>query len=264
MIKTSHELPLCLLDKSYEWNDYEFCLPTYYFKSEVYKNHYLNAKKEGSFIIADNGLFEGDNFTQKELIDFVNELQPDIFVIPDVWNDDFQSYKNAKYWQNVIKEALPESTKLMAVIQCTDYSIGSSLYQKYIDLEIECIAFNHSSTAYQKFFPHVNLSVSKMMGRIHFINQLKANNIINNNVHHHLLGCAIPDEFKYYGPGYEFIKTIDTSNPVVWGCKGFSYDDIITSLEKPLEKIEEFFYKDLDNSTKNLIFYNIKKFKSYL
>ncbi len=264
MIKTSHELPLCLLNKSYDWNDYEFCLPTYWFKSEEYKQHYLNAKKEGSFIIADNGLFEGDSFTQQQLIEFVNELQPDIFVIPDVWNDAFQSYRNAKYWQNVVKASLPESTKLMAVIQCTDYEIGSSLYQEYIDLGIRCIAFNHSSTAYQQFFPHKNLSVSKMMGRIYFINQLLKTNVINHTVHHHLLGCAIPDEFKYYGPGYEFIKTLDTSNPVVWGCKGVSYDDIITSIEKPVEKIEEFFNERLDSNIEEIIFNNIKTFKSYL
>ena len=152
----------------------------------------------------------------------------------------------------------------MAVIQCTDYNIGSSLYREYIDLGIKCIAFNHSSTAYQQFFPHENLSVSKMMGRIYFINKLKAGGLIEHHIHHHLLGCAIPDEFKYYGPGYEFIKTLDTSNPVVWGCKGHSYDDVITSIEKPTEKIEEFFNKDLDHLDKELIFDNIKKFKSYL
>ena len=157
MVKVSHELPLCFLDKGKEWNDYDFCLPTYWFKSEKYKQYYLNAKKEERFIIADNGLFEGDSFTEKQLIDFVNELQPDIFVIPDVWNDAFQSYRNAKYWFNVMKDQLPENTNLMAVIQCTDYAIGSSLYQEYVDLGIKHIAFNHSSTAYQQFFPHKNL-----------------------------------------------------------------------------------------------------------
>jgi hypothetical protein len=264
MIKVSHELPLCILNKSKEWNDYEFCLPTYWFKSEEYKQYFLNAKKAGRFIIADNGLFEGDSFTEKQLIDFVNELKPDVFVIPDVWNDAFISYRNAKYWQNVLKEQLPKETKLMAVIQCTDYTIGASLYKEYIDLGLTHIAFNHSSVAYKEFFPHENISVSKMMGRIYFINQLKKHNVINKLVHHHLLGCAIPDEFKYYGPGYEFIKTLDTSNPVVWGCKGHSYDDILVSIEKPTEKIEEFFHKDLDYLIKELIFDNIKKFKSYL
>jgi hypothetical protein len=264
MIKVSHELPLCLMSHDRELNDYDFCLPTYWFKSEEYKQYFLKAKTAGRFIIADNGLFEGDSFTEKQLIEFVNELQPDIFVIPDVWNDAFQSYRNAKYWQNVVSHYLPKKTKLMAVIQCTDYTIGSSLYQEYIDLGIRHIAFNHSSVAYQQFFPHKNISVSKMMGRIYFINKLMENNIIDLSAHHHLLGCAIPDEFKYYGPGYEFIKTLDTSNPVVWGCKGYSYDDVIVSVMKPSEKIEEFFHEDLDSMFRELIFDNIKKFKSYL
>ena len=200
MIKVSHELPLCLLDKSKELNDYDFCLPTYWFKSEEYKQYFLNAKAEGRFIIADNGLF----------------------------------------------------------------NIGSSLYEEYVDLGIKHIAFNHSSTAYQQFFPHKNLSVSKMMGRIYFINRLLEHNIIEPSIHHHLLGCAIPDEFKYYGHGYEFIKTLDTSNPVVWGCKGYSYDDVLVSIMKPSEKIEEFFHEDLASLFRELIFDNIKKFKSYL
>jgi hypothetical protein len=262
MIKVSHELPLCFLNKGKEWNDYDFCLPTYWFKSEQYKQHYLDAKAAGRFIIADNGLFEGDSFTEKQLIGFVNELQPDIFVIPDVWNDALLSLRNAKRWANM-KEILPENTKLMAVIQCTDYKIGSLLYGQYIDLGVEAIAFNHSSTAYQDFFPHENISISKMMGRIYFINQLKKTKIIDNHIHHHLLGCAVPDEFKYYGKGYEFIKTLDTSNPVVWGCKGVSYDENITSIEKPKEKIEEFFNENLDAKEK-LIIFNINKFKNYI
>lgn len=264
MIKVSHELPLCFQHYSAVLNDYEFCLPTYWFKSEEYKQYFKEAKLKGRFIIADNGLFEGDSFTEQQLIDFVNELRPDIFVIPDVWNDAKHSYKNAKHWQKEIRQYLPSETKLMAVVQCTDFKIGSNLYEDYIDLGIKCIAFNHSSSAYKDFFPHENISVSKMMGRIYFINQLKAHNKINKDVHHHLLGCAIPDEFKYYGPGYEFIKTLDTSNPVVWACKGVNYGDLTTSLEKPVEKIEEFFDKDLDFRTESLIFNNIRKFKSYL
>jgi hypothetical protein len=260
----SHEVPLCLLEESYKFNDYDFVLPTYWEKSTQYKQHFLNVLKTDRFTILDNGLFEGDSFTSYELIGIIQELQPNVFVIPDIWNDANQSYVRAKYWQNTLKEQLPTNTKLMAVVQCTDYTIGSQLYKSYLDLGIEYIAFNHSSIAYQKFFPHENLSISKMMGRIYFINQLKENGVINTTTHHHLLGCSIPDEIKYYGKGYEFIKTIDSSNPVVWGCKGVSYNEKITSIEKPKEKIEEYFDKNLDFKTKELIFDNINKFKEYL
>lgn len=264
MIKVSHELPSCLLDKSKEWNDYEFCLPTYWFKSPQYKEYYKNAKKENRFIIADNGLFEGDSFTEQQLIEFVNELQPDIFVIPDVWNDAIQSYKNAKYWCNVLKSQLPKTTKLMAVVQCTDYGVGSLLYNQYVDLGVEAIAFNHSSTAYQDFFPHENLSVSKMMGRIYFINQLKKNNIIQNHIHHHLLGSSIWLEFLYYGKGYEFIKTMDSSFPVILGCeyKELFNPEVLTT--KPKHKIEKWFDSILDPHQIEQIEKNILKFKNLL
>lgn len=263
-MQVSHELPLCLLNKGEQWNDYDFCLPTYWFKYKAYREYFIKAKQNKRFIILDNGLFEGDSFTQDELIKLINELEPDIFVIPDVWNDAEQSYRNAKYWKNVISHQLPKNTKLMAVIQCTDFDIGSKLYLQYIDLGIKHIAFNHSSTAYQDFFPHENLSISKMMGRIYFINKLKKQNIIDEQIYHHLLGCSIPDELKYYGEGYKFIKSVDSSNPVVWGCKGHSYDEKITSIEKPKEKIEEFFDKNLDYFQKELILDNIRKFRNYL
>ena len=263
MIKVSHELPLCFLNKGKEWNDYDFCLPTYWFKSEQYKQHYLDAKAAGRFIIADNGLFEGDSFTEKQLIEFVNELQPDIFVIPDVWNDALLSLRNAKRWTNM-REILPENTKLMAVIQCTDYKIGSLLYGQYMDLGVEAIAFNHSSTAYQDFFPHENISISKMMGRIYFINQLKKKNIIDNHIHHHLLGCATFLEFKAYNdPAYFFIKTADTSNPVIFGLKEQKYT-FNNCWDKPNEKIEVWFDKEINNKQLECIKHNVEVFKTLL
>ena len=53
---------------------------------------------------------QAEYLTEKQLIEFVNELQPDIFVIPDVWNDALLSLRNAKRWTNM-KEILPENTK---------------------------------------------------------------------------------------------------------------------------------------------------------
>ena len=262
-MKVSHELPLCLLSKSKELNDYDFCLPTYWFKSDQYKNYFNQAKLEDRFIIADNGLFEGDSFTENQLIEFVNEVQPDIFVIPDVWNDATLSLRNAKRWVDM-KEILPKNTKLMAVIQCTDYRIGSLLYGQYIDLGVEAIAFNHSSTAYQDFFPHKNTSVSKMMGRIYFINKLMENNIIDSTVHHHLLGSSIWTEFLYYGKGYEFIKTMDSSFPVILGAKYQNIFNIENLINKPKEKIEIYFDKELDKTQIEFIYDNIRSFKNLI
>lgn len=263
MIKVSHELPLCLQKDSELLNDYEFCLPTYWFKYKQYKRYFKEAKEKGRFIIADNGLFEGDSFTELELIYFLNELKPDIFVIPDVWNDANKSWENALKWID-LQKIIPYDTKLMAVIQCTDFEIGSKLYLDYINLGIKHIAFNHSSVAYQEFFPHENLSVSKMMGRIYFINQLKEHKKINKDVHHHLLGCASFLEFKTYNdPAYSFIKTADTSNPVIFGLKEQKYT-FDNCWDKPNEKIEVWFDKKINKIQFECIKHNIEVFKTLL
>lgn len=258
----SHELPLQILNKDTEYNDYSFVLPTYWYKSEEYKQHYLNQKQQGRFLIADCGLFEGDYFSPEDLFDFINELQPNYFVIPDVWNDAEQSLKNAKDWIEMIKF---KNTKYLAVVQCTDLKIGTKLYKEYCNIGVDGIAFNHSSIAYQDMFPHANLSVSKMMGRIYFINHLIKNNIIDITKYHHLLGASIWTELMYYKePEYSFINSVDTSSPIVWGCKGTGICTPEAMQQKPPEKIEEWFDKILTEKQLEQIQFNVENFKRYV
>ena len=44
MFKISHELPINLLDRSFEINDYEYCLPHLLDQNEEYKRHFYKAK----------------------------------------------------------------------------------------------------------------------------------------------------------------------------------------------------------------------------
>jgi len=257
----SHEIPLQLLETSKSFNDYDFVLPTYWFKSQQYKEFYQKSTK---LKIGDCGLFEGDSFSNNELIEFIKESNLDYFIIPDVWNDATQCLRNAKYWLNTIKPQLPKQTKLMAVIQCTDLNIGSTLYQQYLDLGVEAIAFNHSSEAYPKIFPHKNISISKTFGRIFFINLLLEKGIIKENIWHHLLGTNSVNEFySYKDPAYSFIKSMDSSNPIIYGCKKQKYN-LTNTWNKPKEKVEVWFDNKLDQEQLECINYNIKQFKEII
>ena len=53
MFKVSHELPINMLDQSYDINDYEYCLPHLLDQNETYKNHFYQAKKDGRYIVMD-------------------------------------------------------------------------------------------------------------------------------------------------------------------------------------------------------------------
>lgn len=172
-IKISHEVPLSLLNESNKFNDYQYILPHLIDKYESYKNYMLSYRKNSdSFIICDNGLFEGVTHTENDLIEKINLIKPDIFVVPDEWNDTALTYRNAKYWMNVIKEQLPKETELMVVMQ--GHSLGDfmNLYNQSAALGYTHFAFNHSSKYYQNDGYHPNPLVNQMMNRIYIISRL--------------------------------------------------------------------------------------------
>ena len=73
-MKVSHELPLSLLHNAYKWNDYDYCLPHLIDKSMQYRLFFQKSRKDGRFIIMDNGLFEGVEHTLDDLFEKINAL----------------------------------------------------------------------------------------------------------------------------------------------------------------------------------------------
>lgn len=259
-MKVSHELPIELLNKSYEWNDYDYCLPHILDKSERYRLFFQKAHLDKRFIIMDNGLFEGVKHTTEDLLDKIFLIHPDIFIVPDEWNDSFTTLRNAKHWMINYKKDLPEKTNLMAV--CQGKTIGELLttYQTLIDLGYKHIAFNHSSIAYKDKYPDHNPLFAQMYGRIELVRIMIEKNIFRKGIYHHLLGCSLPQEIIAYS-GMDWIKSVDTSNPIIVGYKGERYTDNGINF-KPSEKIEDLFDKDLEDKMEDIIF-NIQKFKQF-
>lgn len=261
-MKIFHELPLCLLDQAYNMTDGDYCLPHLVDKYKEYKNYFLKARKDGRFIICDNGLFEGITHTENDLLEKINLINPNIFIVPDVWNNTDLTLRNARYWMNNYKNDLPYLTNLMVVLQGETYSNIKLLYQHCIDLGFTYFAFNHSSIAYQNIFPHKNKLISQMMGRINLVGRLSNEGLISDSHYIHLLGCSLPQEFMHY-EGYDFIKSVDTSNPIIKGLKGEVYD-YFKSFTKPSEKIEEFMELEIGNNKLSAVLYNVKMFRRYI
>jgi len=261
-MKISHELPLGLMHQAYQWNDYDYCLPHLLDQYEQYKLFFTKAKKDKRFIIMDNGLFEGVTHTTEDLLSKIEWLQPNIFIVPDAWNDSSITLRNAKHWMINYKNHLPENTNLMAVCQGKDMGELISTYQILVDLGYKHIAFNHSSIAYEKEY-EVNMPKLKkqMYGRMEFIRRLVQSGSIRKSHYHHLLGCSLPQEFMAYD-SWDFIKSVDTSNPILVGAEGVRYTDSGISF-KPENKLEHYFEMNLDNRIEDITF-NVNKFKSYV
>ena len=259
MIKISHEVPISLFEYNNEWSNYDYCLPIFMDKYPEYRQFFLDQRERDRFIIMDNSLFEGYTHTTQDLLEKIQLVQPDIFIVPDEWNDSIITAKNAKYWKQF---TLPERTKLMVVLQGKTVNEIHLLYQTCVDLGYTHFAFNHSSIVYQELGGSENPLANQSVGRVMLIEYLRSQNVVKDYHYIHLLGCSTPQEFTYYRDNCpDLINSVDTSNPIIVGALNQRYSDV-GLLTKPSNKIEEFMEKDLSSSLEDIIF-NVNKFKEF-
>ena len=259
MIKISHELPLSLLPYSSDWNDYEYCLPHLLDKHADYRQFFLDTKERDRFIIMDNGLFEGVKHTTQDLLEKIDLIEPNIFIVPDEWNERDITAKNAKHWTQY---KLPFKTKLMVVLQGKTVNEIHTLYQQCVDLGYTHFAFNHSSVVYQELGGSENKLANQSVGRVLLIQYLLTQNVIKDHHYIHLLGASTPQEFTYYRDAHPtLINSVDTSNPIICGALGTRYSEI-GLLTKPSNKIEEFMEQNLEDKLEDIIF-NVNVFKNF-
>ena len=254
-----HELPLSLMEYSSEWCDGEYCLPHLLDKHSDYRQYFLDSRERDRFIICDNGLFEGVTHTTQDLLEKIDLIKPDIFIVPDEWNDSTITAKNAKHW---LQYKMPMRTKLMVVLQGKTVSDIHLLYQQCVDLGYTHFAFNHSSIVYQELGGSENALANQSVGRVLLIQYLLQQKVIKDHHYIHLLGASTPQEFTFYRDAVpNLINSVDTSNPIICGALGIKYTEF-GLLEKPKEKIEEFMEENLDSKLEDIIF-NVNKFKEF-
>jgi hypothetical protein len=256
-IKVSHETPFCLLKDSLKFNDYQYALPHLLEENEEYRNHFLKCKEDGVEIYLDNSLHElGYAMDNDILLKWINILEPSNFFIPDVWEDWRGSLKNAQEWANI---KVPENTTKVAVVQAYNYTQASHLVLDYQELGYKKIAFSYGASYYNTLCPHPNKDFGKAMGRFTVISRMEEDGILNRHTMVHLLGTAWPAEFGMYS-NFDFIESIDTSNPVMAAIDNLEYGDLGLDY-KPIANMNNF--QDID---KSLIYYgtlehNIWKFR---
>ncbi len=140
-VKVSHEVPLQLLGLSETFNDYDYCLPHLLDKYPEYEAYFRQAKEKGRYIIMDNSLHElGEAYDTSRLLHWVSELEPNEFIIPDVWENATYSVRNAKIWASI---EVPDNTTKVAVVQGKSYSDFVNSYQSYKWFGYQKISFSY-------------------------------------------------------------------------------------------------------------------------
>ena len=257
MIKVSHEVPRCLLKASLEFNDYQYCLPHLLDQDTAYKKHFYDFKKSGGYIIMDNSLHElGEAYDHERLMFWVNELEPDEFIVPDVWMDAASTIQNAKEW---IKLKYPSNTTPVAVVQSKSFEEAEQCYLALKNMGYKKIAISYGADWYAEKFTGFKIDKAKMFGRIAAVKQMFYNGTIKKDDRVHLLGCSLPQEFGWYN-NCSYIESIDTSNPVMAALEGIKYSD--TGLDyKPKANMNDYFNIDSTKVNLNLVLNNVKTFK---
>ena len=226
-------------------------------QNEEYKNFFYESKKQGRYIVMDNSLHElGEAYDTDRLFHWIKEIEPDEFIVPDVWENYSESVRNAKLWSQI---ELPDGVTKVAVVQAKDKHEAVLCTQMYKDLGYKKIAYSYGASYYNDICPHPNKDFGKAIGRYMVINDLMKNKILSPKDRVHLLGTASPIEFGLY-KNIECIESIDTSNPVMAGIEQKMYFDLGLPT-KPEANMNNF--QDIEEKDANLEFieYNVRKFR---
>jgi hypothetical protein len=258
MIKISHEVPLCLLDSSRDFNDYDYCLPHLLDSEPGYLEYFLKAKKDGRYIIMDNSLHElGEAYDSERLRHWIGVLKPNEFIIPDVWECYERSITNARVWSQI---ELPEGVEKVAVVQAKTIHEASLCTKAYKDLGYGKICFSYGASYYNDVCPHPNKDLGKALGRLYVISALMEMGDIRQDDRIHLLGCAVPQEFGWY-KDINCIESIDTSNPVMATLDNQSYLDG-GLYQKPKSNMNDHFHMMFDEVDFEILDHNLAMFKT--
>jgi len=252
----SHEVPRCLLKASPEFNDYDYCLPHLLDQDEEYRQYFIDARDKGRYVIMDNSLHElGESYDHKRLLFWIKELEPNEFIVPDVWMEGHMTAAQAKYWQQF---TYPKKTRITAVIQGKDKNDAYLCANLLSNLGYEKLCVSYGATWYNDFFPHSNKDMGKALGRVRFVQGLlKLPNL--KDIKFHLLGCSIPQEFGWYDY-HPQIESIDTSNPIMAGIEGNLYKDYGLN-NKPKANMNGHFEIKLEELPYSKILHNTRLFR---
>jgi hypothetical protein len=106
--------------------------------------------------------------------------------------------------------------------------------------------------------------VGYALGRVQTLTRLLQDGVINTKKPHHLLGCALPIEFMFYRQGFEWLESLDTSNPIVHALLGLGYEPGGLDDKKSIKLIELLNTPEPSVATMHTIKHNIQYFRSYV
>jgi hypothetical protein len=241
-IKVSHESPIALLPESTEYNDYQYCLVHLMEEQEEYKEWFLEkfqTKVPYGEILLDNSIFE---------------------LIEDSW----ATMTKMEEWDKQYGNDLP-GLKIGAVQGKTWTEIVECY--RFMTAYADYIAISFDLSMYQVTGASGKIDINpklkrQMTGRQHLVKRLIDEGWWDWEKPHHLLGASLAREFKWYVDNNIYnIRSLDTSNPVVAGLLGHTYNGDFGLSIKPSTLLADLINAQPDEDAVERIQYNTSQFK---
>lgn len=261
-----HEAPLSIFDKVQRITGGDYFLANVLETNPKYLEKARESVAAGRHTILDNGVFELEKaMAFDKFVDWICEIEPEYYIVPDVLEDGKSTVENMKTWLESYVFKVPYKCKIIGVAQGKDFLDFVACYRYMSESPaVDKIAIPFDFSWYCKDFAteHPCKLVNWAEGRKEMLCTMIQDNLINPDKPHHLLGCSLPYEFGYYlnGECWDFIESIDTSNPVVAGLKGLEYVPGFGLNQKPSQKLYTMIDESVSEDQWKKIEHNVKSF----
>lgn len=265
----SHETPISMLEESRKYNSYCYALVHLFETNPEYYSFFKTSLTLGREVLLDNSIFELKKaFDPAKFANYVEELRPTYYVIPDVLED---AQDTIDSWKDFVDKYKNLPGLKIGVVQGKTYQDLVKCY-RFMSENADYIAISFDYSWYQTIglarsgeqtdTSHLERMAS---GRQYFIERLINDCIWDYNKPHHLLGCSLAREFGAYRnlpyKAWKSIRSCDTSNPVVAGIKGLRYVQGIGLYEKPSTLLADLINHKVSDEELDNILYNVNEFK---
>lgn len=262
----SHETPISHLETSRNYNDYDYCLVHLLDQHPKYEQFFQQSLLRGREVLLDNSIFELKTaFASDKFAAAVEKMKPTYYVVPDVLES---SYDTMASWEEFDEEYSELPGLRIGVVQGNSYESIVNCY-KFMKEHADYIAISFDYSWYQL----VGISPNRMgmsetrlhrqcTGRQHLISRLIADGIWDSSVPHHLLGCSLAREFKFYRENnIKGIRSVDTSNPIIASLHNMRYVEGIGLSNKPSTLLADMINHEVTVDEIDLIKFNTSHFR---
>ena len=236
-------------------------------EQEEYKEWFLEkyrAKVPNGEILLDNSIFElKEAFDADKYAMWCEGIKPNYYIVPDVLENGPATISHFKDFRANYGN-LPGAT--IGAVQGETWSEVVDCY-RFMKNNADYVAISFDFSMYHVTgISHICDENAKLKrqatGRQNLVKRLIDEGEWDWNKPHHLLGASLASEFRWYVDNNIYnIRSLDTSNPVVAGLLGYTYNGDFGLDHKPSQLLADLIGAQPDEDAVERILYNTSQFK---